>query len=353
MFLSLRAAAAPAAAFLLLAHHAIAQGPAAPPPAPVSVAAAAQGRIVPTAEFKGTVYYKEIAEVANETEGKVVEVLFEEGQHLKKGAPMVRLDSEVLKTDLLAARAARKRAIALLEQERVRLQRVEEMLRSDIATTQDFDDVTFEVEARSQAVEEASAQIARLETILEKKVVTAPFDGVVVRRSVDLGEWKSAGDAVCTFALDIVHDIIVFIPEHYLGATTPGLEIAVQVAGRSLTGNVTDGTPQGDATTRTFPVRVRVTGEPWLLEGMSAAVQLPVGQETDAVMVPRDALLPQGGGTIVYTVDAENKAQPVEVTVVGHQGLNAGVQGAIAPGAPVIVKGHERLRPGALVAPEN
>lgn len=353
MFFSPRAAIASATAYLLFVSLAFAQGPAAPPASPVAVAIAQDGRIVPSAEFKGTVYYKEIAEVANETEGKVVEVLFEEGQHLKKGDPLVRLDSEVLKADLAAARATRNRMAALFEQEKVRLKRVEEMLQSDIATSQDFDDVAFEVEARSQAVEESAAQIQRLETILAKKVVVAPFDGVVVRRSVELGEWKSPGDTVCTFALDNVHDVIVFIPEHFLGAISPDLEVAVQIAGRTVSGRVTDGTPQGDATTRTFPIRIRITGETWLLEGMSAAVQLPVGQETAAIMVPRDALLPQSGGMIVYIVDEQNKAQPVSVTVVGHQGLSAGVQGELTAGAQVIVKGHERLRPGASVAVES
>ena len=97
-------------------------------------------------------------------------------------------------------------------------------------------------------------------------------------------------------------------------------------------------------------MRVRVTGTQ-LYEGLRATVQMPVGERVECVMVPRDAVLNEGGRFLVYTANAENICLEHEVEVLGYDGMRAGVRAeSLLPGQQVIIKGHERLNNGDQIA---
>ena len=189
----------------------------------------------------------------------------------------------------------------------------------------------------------------RLRIRLEKAAVRSPYDGVVLERTVDRGEWLSPGSAVATVARDDQVEVRVNVPADVFGQARPGLEVEVEAAGLRLPARVASATPMGDQATRTFPVRILVRGRHGLAQGMEARVRLPLGGTVDAVLVPRDALVLYQGQNLVYTVH-EGKAAPIPVTVQAYSGLKAAVTGqGLSGGMPVVIKGQERLRPGQAV----
>lgn len=332
-------------AVALAAATAFAQG-GPPPAAKVSVAKLEKGSLTPAAEFTGVVYFKEIAGLATEASGQVESVLFEEGDHLDKGAPLIRLDDDLLSASLATAKAMREKDHALLKLEETRLERARTLLKDEVTTQQEVDDLTYTVQSLEHGLAASGAEVRRLEIELAKKTTYAPFDGVVVERQTELGEWKSPGSSVAVFARDDLFDVIVNLPETRLRYVEPGLKAPMVIAGRDIEGEVVTTLPQGDIKTQTFPVKLRVKGQPWLLEGMSALVRLPIGEEAGCCIVPRDAVLKGAGGARVVTIK-DGKAVSVPVEVVGNEGLRTGLKGdGLEPGMTVIVKGHERLRDG-------
>lgn len=333
-----------AAAAIVVATISFAQG--GPPPAKVQTAPVSDGVITPTTIFKGSVAFKEVSEVAAEVAGKVDRVAFEEGMRLSKGDVMVELDAALLKADIAAARAVLAQYQAEQEQEQERLRRTQTLLEEDVSTPQEFDDVRFTVAALGERVRGQQAEINRLETELEKKTIRAPFDGIVLDRMAELGAWRGAGASIGTLALTDMFDIIAFVPETDLGFIAEGQTVEVTVAGRMFEAPIAPSPPRGNVNTRTFPIKLRVTDQAWLKDGMSADVRLPVGEEAQCVMVPRDAVLLDRGDNVVYLV-RDGQAVRVRADVLGYRGMQAGIApDGIKVGEPVVVKGQERLRDG-------
>lgn len=327
-----------------LPWEAAAQGP---PPAKVAVAGVEEGRLAPLKAFKGTVYFKEVAQLATEVEGRVIEVLFEDGDRLAAGTPMVRLDHALISAELANRQAVYEQTRAELSLEQARLARAKELLDDEVTTPQEYDNLRFTVEAMRHRVSAARAAMERIALEIERKTIAAPFDGVVVLRQIEVGEWLDGGDTVAVFASNTLHDIVVNVPEQHLPWIRAGAAIEVLVFDRVLEGEVIAGVPRGDAATRTFPIKVRVTGEDWLLEGMSAEVRLPAGEVRPALLVPRDAVLVVGPDKVLFTVEDGAAARHV-IEVLGYaDGGKAGISpDALPASAQVVVKGQERLRHG-------
>jgi RND family efflux transporter MFP subunit len=199
------------------------------------------------------------------------------------------------------------------------------------------------IEKRGASLE---ADVGRLAAELDKKSIKAPYDGVVLKRHVDRGEWLSPGSRVATIARVEFVDIIVNVPERAVSFTKRGMIVDVEVGGRKTKGEVVAVIPRGDVATRTFPVKVRVRNDMSLVEGMEARVSLPTGEKIETLIIHRDALVTVSGRTAVYAV-VDSKAVMIPVTVVGYERANAGIRGnGLKRGVALVIKGNERIRNG-------
>lgn len=288
------------------------------PPAPVVVSEAGSGMIAPESEFIGTVYFREVSDVAAEVSGMVETLSFEEGQRVKRGAELVQLNSDLLMSDLNKAESD--------------FHRIEKLFKEDLIREQLFDESRFEVE--------------RLKIELNKKTIESPLNGVVIKKHVERGEWVSPGTVVATIAGDESVDIIADVPEAIIGFVRQDMPVRLYAGGGEMTGNVVAIIPRGDISTRTFPVKIRAGNSASLKEGMEARISLPVGQKQQTLTVSRDAVIPMFGMTVVFAV-TDSKAKMIPVTVVGYEGLTAGISAeGLSEGMVVVVKGNERLRDG-------
>jgi RND family efflux transporter MFP subunit len=268
---------------------------------------------------------------------------------MKKGRVLVKLDSNLLQKNLQARVASHEQILSDLERARKNLARLQNLYKKKIIAERDYDDQMFQVKSLEKKSAALKAQVERLEIELKKKVIRAPFTGVIIKRHVARGEWLSPGATVATLARDDAVDIIVEVPEEVIRYLKPGMAVKATAAGKEKNGRIVAIIPKGDILTRTFPVKVRIKNSTSLLEGMEARVRLPIGEKIDALFVSRDAVLNKFGKTMIVAV-VDSKAVIIPTKVVGYQGMKAGINAEkISEGMKVVVKGNERLRDGQSV----
>ena len=329
------------------------QEPQGPPPANVTVATVETGRVAPEAEFVGTVFYQEVSDVASELSGLVEVVRFEEGQRVTTSQVLIELSSDILDKRLRATSAIYEQALTELEIARIEFERREKLFKTKSISEQAYDENRFRVKGIEKRASSLKAEVERIELELQKKIIRAPFDGVVVKRLVDRGEWIAEGATVAILAKDDIVDIVTDVSEKYLPYLRVGMAVSGTVNANKISGKIIALVPRGDIATRTFPVKIRLANSGGFIEGMSARVVLPTGDSVETLMVPRDAVIQVLGQTVVF-IASESKAQMIPVKVVGYEELVAGVEGeGLAAGMQVVVKGNERLRDGQVVSVSN
>lgn len=319
------------------------------PPAKVVVSEVMSGVIIPEAEFVGTVCYPQISDVASEVSGKVDGVNFEEGDRIKKGHMLVKINSELLRKDIQTKKALYEQVSSDLELARRDLNRIEKLYREEAVSEQVYDEHRFRVISLGKKSASIQAEIGRLGVEFRKKTVRAPFDGVITKKFIEVGEWVSAGTKVATIARDDAVDVIFHVPEDVLTSVTQGKAAVVRAGGTELTGKVFSIIPQGDVPTRTFPVKIRVRNSASLVAGMEARAMFPRGPGIETLIVERDAVVSAFGENIVFAC-ADSRVKMIPVKVTGYSGTMAGVEApALAERMKVVIKGNERLQDGQVV----
>ena len=238
---------------------------------------------------------------------------------------------------------------ANLENAQKELERVGRLRENNSIPQRTYDDALYSHRALSQALLVAESQIETLSYRIQQKTVVAPFDGFVAAEHTQVGQWIQPGGPVVTL-VDISRvRVAVDVPERYAVQLPP--DGRVQVTLTSLTEDGREGTidailPEGNAMTRTFPVRVLLDNPGFAIRaGMEAVVTFDLSERFSALMVPKDAVVTAGDRSMVYRVN-DAKAFPVSVTVQGyHDGL-AAVTGELTAGDLLVVRGNERLMPG-------
>lgn len=316
------------------------------PPANVVVSKVTKGMIAPEKEFIGTIYYPEVSDVSAEVSGTVEIISFEEGERIKKGRILVKLNSILRKKTFQAKKASYEQILTDLERARKDLKRIATLYKKKIVSEKDYDDQRFQVKGLEKKTASLKTEVDRLEIELEKTNIKSPFDGVVLKTLVARGEWFSPGKSVATIARNDTLDVIVEVPEELIIYLKPGMNVKIQSGDKELDGKLQAIIPKGDISTRTFPVKIRVDDINSLMEGMEAKVKLPGGTKVSTLMIPRDAVLNTFGKTVVVAV-IEGKAKLIPIKIIGYQGTKVGVNSKnISEGMNVVVKGNERLSNG-------
>jgi multidrug efflux pump subunit AcrA (membrane-fusion protein) len=163
--------------------------------------------------------------------------------------------------------------------------------------------------ARAQAAAQ-TAVVEALKDTLAKMTITMPFDGFIVRKRCEEGEWLAPGVPVAEVADLAVVRIQADVPERYLAGVQKGAKAPVvfeSLNDREFEGVISQIVPRASEATHTIPVRVDVTnvmenGRPVIAGGLLAKVWLPVGAEHQALLVPKAAVIRQEGRDVVYTV---------------------------------------------------
>lgn len=329
---------------LMSASIALAQPP---PPMRVAVAKVFEKEVAPTTALVGVVDFDQDAGISSEISGLIVDHRMIEGKVVRKGDLLMQLNTEFLKKDISVIDQQIAQLDIRIEKAGKNLKRFETLYKEDAASEKEYDDLVFQL--RELQVEKRISQVSRAKKKLElnKSWIKAPFDGLVVERFKDVGEWISPGDAICRLAA--IQQTIVNVPvsEGLVRYVKPGQAVAVSIdaLGRDLKGRIDTIVPKVDPKSKTFELKVSIEFIPDLLQNMSASVSVPTGRKKKLKMVKRDAMVRFKGKEFIYTVnDGKAKILPIQVAAVDGEYL--GVEAPyIVPGMPVVVDGNERLQP--------
>jgi len=311
-----------------------------PPPVRVKVLPAVPQTIPRTISSVGSLESPEMTTVASEVEGRVVELDLPEGRLVEAGHVLARLDDALARAALSVTRAR-------LTNARNRLRRLETLRAESVSSEQAYDDAKSDYDGASGAYQEAK-------TRLEKTAILAPFAGVLGLRRVNPGQYVSGGTAIVELTQVDPLELLFSIPQRY--ASLLALEQTVQgVVGRCgprFEGRVDAIDPRVDSATRSVRMKATVPNpEGRLYPGMAVSLRLVVGAIDDAIVVPQEAIVRQGTKHIIYTIDAEDRAQQHTVMLGQFFADGVWVRSGLEPGARVVAAGQQKLRPGSPTEP--
>ena len=320
-----------------------------PPAAPVKVAEVTQVEIAPQVQLIGTAQPKLTSVVASDIGGLVEKFDVSEGDFVKKGAVLARLEDSLLKIELKAAKANKADTEAQLRRARTDLERSSKLLATETIADKEYTDDLAEVQSLEAQVDRSEAEIQHKEDSIAKKVILAPFSGFLVKEHTEVGQWVEKGGPIVTLADLSTMEILVEVPERYvpnlvLGGST---QVAVDALNRErFTGKIAAIIPVGDSASRTFPVKVAVDNrDNHIKGGMLCRVSLAIGEPNSVLAVPKDAVVNVGQGHLVYVVQG-GVAKPLPVQLGNASDSMIEIKGAIKSGMQVVTRGNERLRPG-------
>ena len=319
-----------------------------PPPARVAVLVVFEKEVAPTTALVGVVGFDQSAGISSEISGLIVNHRMVEGEVVRKGDPLVQLNTEFVEKDIGVVDQQIAQLGVRIEKTRKNLKRFETLFKEDATSEKDYDDLAFSL--KELQAERASLRVTRAKKKLElaKSQIKAPFDGLVVERFKDIGEWIDPSDPVCRLAA--VQQTMVKVPvsEELIRYVKPGQEVAVTInaLGRGFKGRIRTIVPKVDPKSKTFELKVSIPYTQGLMQNMSASVNVPSGEKKNLKMIKRDALVRHQGKQFIYSVkDGKANILPVQVSAVDGEFL--GVETPhIKAGMPVVVDGNERLQPG-------
>ena len=315
-------------------------GPGAMPPMPVDADSARRQAVTDAVRALGRIEAMQAIDLRPDAEGRISELLFQEGQYVAKGAPLIRIDDAMLRAQAERARAERDLA-------RQQLDRVRRLREQNASAPADLE----RAEAANRA---AAASLALLELQIARSVVRAPFAGVVGQRFVSAGDWVNTGTRLLTLQTVDPQRAVIEVPERHAVRLKRGQWVDFTVAAepeRLFRAQVDFIDPVVQTTSRSIVVKARTPNPDRVLRpGMFIEARLATAVRGDAVVVPEDAVQPLRTANVVWAVK-DGKASRRVVTLGARSAGIVEVVSGVEPGELVVVGGLERMAEGMPIAP--
>jgi membrane fusion protein (multidrug efflux system) len=275
--------------------------------------------------------------VIAKTSGVALQVLVEEGQQVHAGQVLVRLDSS--RAALQAAQTA-----AQMRKLEANYARSTTLAEQKLISANDIDTIRFDLENAR-----AANRLANLE--LSYANVVAPISGVIAERKIKDGNFVQINTPIFRIVDTSRLEATLNVPEREVATLTSGLKVDLAVdalPGRKFEGTIDRIAPVVDSGSGTFRVICSFAGGSVLQPGMFGRIRIDYDQRTDALVVPRVALLDDEGDPAVYAVKA-GKAVRVPVKLGYLDGQWAEVRQGLKVGDQVVTAGKVALREGSAV----
>jgi membrane fusion protein (multidrug efflux system) len=290
----------------------------------------------------GTLKANESVTLTAQVRETVTRVNFEDGQVVEEGDILLEFTSKEEGALLREARAN------LLEAEK-QLDRVRDLVERGNSTQSRLD-------AQTRLAGAATAQVAAIAARLEDRLLLAPFAGVLGFRMVSAGTLVEPGSAVTT--LDDIDQVKLdfSVPETYLSALKPGLEIEARSAAYSaetFSGTVSTIGSRVDPVSRAVTVRAIIANSDRTLRpGMLVTVEL-VRRRSQKVMIPEEALIQRQRDKFVYVISDDDTVVQQQVQTGGRRPGAVVITSGLEVGQVIIVEGISRVFPGSKVVRQN
>ena len=289
--------------------------------------------------------------LSTETAGRVQSINFESGAQVTAGTVLLELDNQVEKANLTAAQADREEAARSFERAKV-------LRTSNTIPQSEFDDAR----AKAQSTE---ANVQSLDAMVKRRMIIAPYNGVLGIRQVTLGQYVESG--VNVVALQSLDPLFVnfALPQNDLMNVKTAQDIEVTLdafPGEKFIGKVTAIDSQVDSNTRTIAVQGTLSNPKALLRpGMFVRVTIALSQVENVIAIPASSISYAPYGDTVYVIETMKNDKGVEyrgvrpqiVKLGEHRGDQAVVLSGLTANQEIVSSGTFKVHPGAAVAVDN
>lgn len=316
-------------------------------PPPISVASRVADSVQWSYQSKavGTIAPVKGVTLSAELSGTVQSIDFESGQKIKKGTVLLRLDSSTEKAELAAAKAS-----ATLAD--INLKRFRKLIASKSIAQAEFDLALAEAN-------NAKAQVNRIQSLITKKTIVAPFNGLLGIRRVQLGQYLRAGDAVVSLQNTDPIYVNFYLPQDALAYLSEGLSVNVTsdaYPNKTVQGAVTAITNEIDQATRMVQVQATLPNpERILTSGMHVEVQLLHNASRTTLIIPSTSIVYASYGNSVFVVKSNSEdaskltAEQRFIKVGERRGDFTEILSGIEAGDRIITDGAFKLYPNASI----
>jgi RND family efflux transporter MFP subunit len=254
----------------------------------VTVAAAVRGTAVEIVYATGAVEPVRWAKVASVIRERIVERCDCEGKSVKKGDVLAQLDDKEVRAQLTELKAREDFA-------KRELNRVSELMERRVTTTQAYERASTDLQMVQGLI---SVQMEKLGNY----TITAPMDGLVLRRDGEVGEIAEPGQVLFRVGVPKPLQVVAEVNEEDIPRVAVNQEVLLRTdafLGQRLEGKVREITPMGDALAKTYRIRIALPDDTPLLVGMSVEANIVTREKSNALLIPADAVQ----GTTVAVID--------------------------------------------------
>jgi RND family efflux transporter MFP subunit len=273
----------------------------------ITVAAPTRGTAVEIVYATGSIEPIRWAKVASIIRDRIVEVCDCEGKEVAKGDMLARLDDREIRATLEELRAREdfaKREVA----------RVTELMGRGAATTQAFERASTELRQIQGLI---SVQLEKANDY----IITAPMDGVVLRRDGEIGEIAEAGQILFRVGVPKPLQVVAEVNEEDIPRVELGQVVLLRTdafPNQRLEGKVREITPMGDPVAKTYRIRVALPDDTPLKPGMTVEANVITREKPDALLVPADAVQ----GNTVFVLEGDRvRRRTVETGIRGTRAV--------------------------------
>ena len=330
-------------------------------PVPVGVVTATKQPIARSAEFVGRIEAIGRVDLRARVTGYLDAVLFKEGDRVKEGDPLFRIDQAPFQASVQQAQGALLRAQGVYTNASLQAQRAEELVKTGATAVAERDRRVADQQGAQGDVVTADANLHTAKINLGYTDITSPIAGIIGKAIVTKGNLVGPDSGVLTTIVSQDPMYVAFPVSQREFLTVRRAEVQSGDRKAGITIRFSDGTAYDkpgvinflnvmvDRSTDTVLVRATIPNpDGVLIDGQLVRVTVQGDKPEEKVLVPQAALLADQQGTYLFTVQ-DGKATLRRVKVGGDKGTDAVIDDGLAGGEQVIVQGIESVRPGGEV----
>lgn len=317
-----------------------------------------------TITYEASLAASEEGTVSSKVSGKVIQVMFDNGQAVSKGDQLVKLDDQDIKNNIASSESKLASSQISLEKNQLSVENAQRsydrtkalfdqgaVAQTDLETAQTtLKNAQFDLETTKDNINSEQIDLQNLQDSLANMTITAPILGVMDGKSVELGLFINAGTVLGKVEMLSPIEAIIEADQSDAASIKVGQSAKVKVGTKEYEGIIKTIAPSADPTSRTFECEIEVANQDLSLKpGVYATVDIVGNRKSEILTVPTSALSGTQGNYSVF-VNEKGVARKHTVSIGAITGGNVEIKNGLSKGDDVIITNVDTLQDGDEVA---